>query len=538
MCKLRRSVVGVTALFLLLLMSAAPTRSQTELSGQTESGAFYKIVVPEGWQPASGLVIWNHGFSLEPIEPVTDLGPLAQLHLAEGYAVAASSYSQIGWALFNTVQDNDQMVSTFEAEVGIPDQVLVYGASLGGIVTAQAIEQGSLGNVVGALPFCGAVAGSRVWDGALDLRLLYDYLCDDIPGAAIPGGAQGIPFPPEPTFDATALALAVNTCFGVLVPPSNRTPGQAERLAKLLTITGLPESFVLTDMGFATFGLADLTFDPGKLGAGAGLGNSRVDYGDAEANAQIERVALDPGARRRLIEHYTPTGRVGDVKIVSLHTDKDGLVLVENESEYAAKLPAGQFTLGIVVEDEPSHCGFSQAELVAAWESLRGWVAGLPQPTAEGLQTTCQGLEAGGLAQGPCRIDPAFVVPDFEGRVRRRETCEPSSEALCLNGGRFRVEMEWQNFQGGEGPGRSPGPGTDDSGLFYFFNPNNWEMLVKILDGCNQNGHYWVFSAATTNVEYTLTVTDTDTSLESSYFNPLRTRSPAITDTTAFATCP
>ncbi len=538
MRKLRGIITALTAWVLLLCSIAEPAWSQRELRGQTASGAFYQIMVPVGWQPADGLVIWNHGFSLAPIDPVDDLGPLAELHLSEGYAVAASSYSLTGWALFNTVRDNDEMVDIFEAEVGVPDQVLVYGASLGGIVTAQALEQGDLGNVVGALPICGALAGSKVWDGGLDLRLLYDHLCGDVPGAAIGGGAQGLPFPPDPSFDPNALALAVNTCFGVLQPPNLRTAGQVERLAEIVALTGLPESFILTDMGFVTFGLADLSFDPGKLGGQAALGNSKVDYGNAGVNADVERVSFDPAARKLLFEHYTPNGNIGNVKIVSLHTDKDGLVLVENESDYAAKIPANQFTLGIVVEDEPTHCGFTEAELVSAWENLRGWVAGLGQPTAAGLQATCQGLEAGGLAQGPCRIDPGFNVPNFEGRVRRRETCEPSPEVLCLNEGRFRVEVDWRNFQGVDGIGRSPGPGTDDSGLFYFFNPDNWEMLVKVLNGCNTNNHFWVFSAATTNVEYTLTVTDTDTGLEKSYTNPLRTRSPALTDTQAFATCP
>jgi hypothetical protein len=53
-----------------------------------------------------------------------------------------------------------------------------------------------------------------------------------------------------------------------------------------------------------------------------------------------------------------------------------------------------------------------------------------------------------------------------------------------------------------------------DSGLFYFFNENNWEMLVKVVDGCAFNNHYWVFAAATTNIEYVLTVTDEETGAE------------------------
>ena len=46
-----------------------------------------------------------------------------------------------------------------------------------------------------------------------------------------------------------------------------------------------------------------------------------------------------------------------------------------------------------------------------------------------------------------------------------------------------------------------------------------------------------MFSAATTNVEYTLTVTDTLTAESKSYRNELGTSAPAITDTGAFAAC-
>ena len=369
------------ALTLAVLVPAAAT-AQTQLTGQTSGGAFYQIMVPDGWTPADGLVIWNHGFSLSPIAPEPDLGPLAAVQLAEGYAVAASSYSQIGWALFETVADNREMVAAFEAAFGVPEQVLVYGASLGGIVTAQAIEVGNLGNVVGALPICGAVAGSRLWDGAFDLRVIYDAVCGDVPGAAIP--SAGLPFLPDPSFSPTALALAINACTGIPLPGLPEVPPTAEqaaRLNKILAVTGLPENFLLTDMGFAVFGLADLIYDPRKLAGGMAFDNAHVDYGDAEINAAVERFVADQEARRQLLANYTPSGKVGDVKIVSLHTDQDGLVIVENESEYAAAVPPENLTVGIVVEDVPSHCDFTEAEVVAAWETLRGWVAGQPQPS-------------------------------------------------------------------------------------------------------------------------------------------------------------
>lgn len=392
----------------------------TVLDGQTASGAFYRIEVPNGWLPADGLVIWNHGFDLGPVDAVShgDLGPLVDVQLAEGYAVAASSYSLPGWALFGTEQDQRELVAEFEAAFGEPEQILVSGASLGGIVTAQAIEQDGLGNVVGALPICGALAGSRVWDGALDLRLLYDFVCQGVAGGEIPGGAGGLPFPPNPDYDEVDLILAVEACAGILTPIP--TPGQEARLAELLALTALPESFIITDIVFATFALHDLVYDPAKLDGAVAMENSSVDYGDPAANAGVERVTSDPSARFFLGDHFTPSGDVGAIKIVSIHTDKDGLVLVENESEYASVVPAENLTVAIVEEDEPSHCDFTDAELLAAWEALRGWVAATPQPTVETLQTDCEDLVTAGTAAGPCRFNPDFVIPDLDDRVPPR----------------------------------------------------------------------------------------------------------------------
>ncbi len=118
-------------------------------------------------------------------------------------------------------------------------------------------------------------------------------------------------------------------------------------------------------------------------------------------------------------------------------------------------------------------------------------------------------------------------------------SCTPDANTLCLNGGRFMVQVQWTDFQGNTGAGNVvPGVSSDSSGLFWFFSPDNWEMLIKVLDGCGIDGHYWVFGAASTNVQYTIQVTDTQTGLVKTYSNPLGTQSPAITDTAAFASCP
>ena len=138
--------------------------------------------------------------------------------------------------------------------------------------------------------------------------------------------------------------------------------------------------------------------------------------------------------------------------------------------------------------------------------------------------------------------------PVFEFRIAGQELlqpegwgddpCLPGLTAYCLNDGRFKAEVAWSDSQGNSGSGKTMGFSSDEAGEFWFFSRANQELLVKVLDGCSFNQHFWVFSAAATDVEYTLTVTDTRTGQIRTYGNQLGQRRPAITDTSAFATCP
>lgn len=136
-------------------------------------------------------------------------------------------------------------------------------------------------------------------------------------------------------------------------------------------------------------------------------------------------------------------------------------------------------------------------------------------------------------------LDPlAEGVTQLEG-ANTPGGCVPDATTSCLNDGRFAVTIDWRDFRDRTGPGRAVETGISDSGLFWFFNPANWEVLVKVLDNCNgSTNRFWVFAAATTNVEYTLHVTDTRSGETVTYVNPLGRTAPAIADTQAFATCP
>jgi hypothetical protein len=99
--------------------------------------------------------------------------------------------------------------------------------------------------------------------------------------------------------------------------------------------------------------------------------------------------------------------------------------------------------------------------------------------------------------------------------------CAAGSKVLCLGpGGRFEASVAWKNPNSGEtGAGHSL-PLTADTGSFWFFGESNLELMVKVLDGTSINGHFWVYGGALSNVEYTLTVTDTLTRAVRTYHNP------------------
>jgi hypothetical protein len=408
-------LLGLAAALCAALCLATSAAADTTITGE-KKGAFFTITVPDAWN--GDLVISNHGFDFDAPEPNPGLGALAALWLSEGFAVAASSYSQCCWAVFQTHRDIERLVDVFVDNFGAPSQVWVSGGSLGGIVTAQIVEKlGDDLNIVGAYPFCGALAGSRSWDGAIDLRLTYDVICGGV--APIPGGATGLPAPghPDSPFSILDTLLATNACMGV--PFGGGLPGAAARLAQFTAATTLPVSFVAGDMVFGTHGVSNLIFEPGKMDGGSPLTNIGVTYTDAAVDAGIQRIAAVKKDRKRLQRNFTPKGDVGSTKIVSIHTDGDGLVIVEQEQPYRDSVPAANFTLGIVDEAGNTHCGFTEAEIVSGWESLRAWVAGAPQPSATDLQNTCLVLEGLG-AGGPCRIDPSYVLGNLDTRVAPR----------------------------------------------------------------------------------------------------------------------
>jgi hypothetical protein len=133
------------------------------------------------------------------------------------------------------------------------------------------------------------------------------------------------------------------------------------------------------------------------------------------------------------------------------------------------------------------------------------------------------------------------IIKDADAELVEIELpdCVPGDATLCLNDGRFEVEVEWTS-DGATMNEASVTPVANDSGEVWFFRPGNVEMVVKVLDACGVEGfnNYWVFASGLTDRGVVLTVKDTKSGTEKEYSSDLHARFPTILDTAAFQTCP
>jgi hypothetical protein len=413
-----------------LLLCALAAHAERDFSGTTASGAYYRIAVPDSWKSGDALVLFQHGLSFDPPGPNPSLGPIASLQLSEGYAVAASSYSQRSWALFTAFDDNAELLAAFEQQVGTPGAIIPYGGSLGGLIALKMAEDPRFAPVPGVYAACPPAAGSRVWDSGFDLRLAYDVVCAG--AGELPTGDQPYPWAynisdiPDDLSDLQDEArlletlIPLNQCTGVNLPKDFRNGAMQRRLDQLMALSHITtEKFFITNAAYATYALSDLVRAPDKLDDLSPFTNIGVDYGDATINANIARIQGNPFASLYFRDVSDFRGRIDGTKIISVHTSKDELVIPANQYVLRQIVPATQLTSALVNESSPSHCGFTLAEGVAGWEGLRHWIAGASQPTVTDLQAGCNAALAQG-AGGPCRYDASITLPTFDSQVRPR----------------------------------------------------------------------------------------------------------------------
>ncbi len=440
---MRARLAAAVVAFALLSGSAA---AQNTVERVAIKGAQDMIVVPKDWN--GGLFIYAHGYSadkrlLAPLPADPSKAPLLLLpglaFVPPGYASAVTTFRSVGWYVKDAVKDIENLRRYFVKKHGKPKHTYIWGHSGGGMVTEAVIEYFP-GTYEGAAPMCGTGAGAwRNFNAALDLRLLYETVCRDVPAARFvcrvcsdgksrclgdancPAGQTcgdtEAPAAPEDgltpecttflldhpeTFTESPTSLGgdfvtppLTACFGDLNPGGAPSAEQAARKDLFLRATQLRESFLATDMFFATIGMAEVVHR--RTHGHHPWGNIGVDYASPRLtpaeqtalNAGIPRVAADADAVRYMRRFYEPRGRTRS-KVITVHALDDGLVLPENEDKYREAFEAAGTTDRLVQLFTPTggHCFF-----LAAWtpalQALTAWVEEGRKPSTTSVSPTC-----------------------------------------------------------------------------------------------------------------------------------------------------
>lgn len=108
------------------------------------------------------------------------------------------------------------------------------------------------------------------------------------------------------------------------------------------------------------------------------------------------------------------------MKIVSINESKDARAFVDYQQFYRDVVPESNLTIAVVETEESTHCEFTPAEYLAAWQILQNWVATDTQPNANAIQGVCEYIDDTTVFDGPCRYNPSFELPNLDDRVPPR----------------------------------------------------------------------------------------------------------------------
>ena len=151
------------------------------------------------------------------------------------------------------------------------------------------------------------------------------------------------------------------------------------------------------------------------------------------------------------------------------------------------------------------------------------------QPAPEGYR-----VSLGKLSAGDYRIQLFSELGGAEAEVGIQVAPTPAVPGPLVLAEDFEVAVTWENTAGERGEAKLVQPPSRDSALLYFFSPANWELMIKVLDGCAINGHYWVFGAASTDMGYTVDILQRSTGATFRAQNRVGVAAPAITEIRAF----
>jgi hypothetical protein len=392
--------------------------------GTDSAGAHYLIVLPEKW--TGTLVLHAHGGpTLGPPNPERALEDLKRWNVwvRAGHAFAASTFRQGGVEVRAAAEDTERLRGIFRNHVALPQRTLLHGQSWGAGVAAKGAEMFAAGRPYDAVLLTSGVlaGGSRAYNFRLDLRVVYQYYCNNHPRPDEPAYPLWMGLPAGALMTSQQLQQRTRECLGIGVPAAQRTPEQAKKLATIAKVIRIPESSVQGHLNWATGHFQDTVQN--RTGGRNPWGNIGVRYSgsddDAALNAGVARYAADPQAVARMVQDTDPTGRIA-VPVLAVHAVDDPIAFVEMQSAFRDTMQRGGSgeRLVQVFTGHNEHSYLADAVYLAAAEQLLAWAGGGTKPTPQSVAARCQALESQWGAG--CRMLPEYRPAALESRVPAR----------------------------------------------------------------------------------------------------------------------
>ena len=340
----------------------------------------YQVEVPDDWN--GDLVLFAHGFRGFGPDLTVHPPPIREHLIQNGFAWAASSYTENGYRPGIGARDTARLLPLFENLVGTPARAYLYGQSMGGNVVTVSLEGAETRDLyAGAVSECGVTTASGIVDYLLSWGALAGYLSGtDITTASTDAGEL-----------LATLRTEVSPALG---PPDNPTASGETMKNAILHLTGGPRP--LFDEGyqgqyqnnFATLFGAVLNPAPANAVAQNADTVYEVDAGLAatsdEINSGITRVQSNPAYQDpELYPEFAPaTGEIA-VPLLTIHGTGDLFVPIHLEQQYRRLVDAagsGDLLVQRAIA-RSGHCMFSYVERTRAFDDLVAWVeTGLAPP--------------------------------------------------------------------------------------------------------------------------------------------------------------
>jgi hypothetical protein len=382
----------------------APIAGQADLSTSSRwagvlGGASYRVEVPATWN--GKLVMYAHGFAGTGAALGVNNPSIRRYLLQNGYAWAASSYAKNYYDVRAGVEDTNALALAFNdiatrggRTLAAPTRTYITGHSMGGHITGAAIEDEAAATAVnkvkyhGAVPMCGVMG---------DTELFNQFAAMQVTAQAV----AGLPAYPTNKFADIEPLVRANlfTTF-----PSAPTANGSKYLTVLKNITGGERPLFAQGIAFGgSFPSAWGTF--GSDGTVTGvltknvLDTSAYTYtidGDAAGSTALNAAAIkltaDPEANRLRRDGLRWVPKInGEFKIpvVSIHTLGDLFVPFSMQQVYQKRVAAKGNSAWLVQRAirGASHCDFSVAEQVEAFDAMIKWERDGIKPAGDDVVT-------------------------------------------------------------------------------------------------------------------------------------------------------